>query len=201
MWVIGLRTRREHLSPVKAWLLVLVVATIHGHAVLARRHVVVGQLLVETGLHRVLDIAAVTLLEVASAGVAGHARDAAPVLAVAILHPVKTAGAGQLVLVVGEVGHALGHLGHHAERLHDAISRHVVHAIEVVQVSVILANSGRLLLGGGILLDVSLGVRQVGGTAGVSAADRALLEVTLENVASGERIAAQDTHVRAVARV
>lgn len=61
--------------------------------------------------------------------------------------------------------------------------------------------SSLLGLGLLVLLNVSLRVGQVASSRGVTTADGALLEVTLEDITSGKRIAAQDTHVRAVAGV
>ena len=52
-----------------------------------------------------------------------------------------------------------------------------------------------------VLLQMGLRMGQMAGSSWVSAADGALLEVTLENVTSGESIAAQNTHIRAVSGV
>lgn len=48
---------------------------------------------------------------------------------------------------------------------------------------------------------VSERVGQMGGSSGVSTTNGALLEVTLEDVTSRERIAAQNTHVRSITSV
>lgn len=52
-----------------------------------------------------------------------------------------------------------------------------------------------------VLLDMGLRVGQMASARGVAAADGALLEVTLEDVASGEGIPAEDTHVGAITSV
>ena len=52
-----------------------------------------------------------------------------------------------------------------------------------------------------VLLQMGLRMGQMAGSSWVPAADGALLEVALENVTSGESIAAQNTHIRAVSGV
>lgn len=52
-----------------------------------------------------------------------------------------------------------------------------------------------------LLLNVRLGVRQMAHARGISSSNRALLEVSLEDIAAGKRIAAQHAHVRAVTGV
>jgi hypothetical protein len=54
----------------------------------------------------------------------------------------------------------------------------------------------RVLSSSSILFDVRLGVGQVTRTSRVAAADGALDEVTLEDVAASKGVMAQDTHVR-----
>lgn len=52
-----------------------------------------------------------------------------------------------------------------------------------------------------VLLDVGLRVGQMASARGVAAADRALLEVALKDVASGEGIPAEDAHVGTITSV
>lgn len=52
-----------------------------------------------------------------------------------------------------------------------------------------------------VLLQVGLRMGQVAGSSWISAADGTLLEVALEDVTSGEGVAAQNAHVRAVSGV
>lgn len=103
-----------------------------------------------------------------------------------------------MVLVSGHVVHAVLD-GNHAEGVHHVVSWDVTKSVQVVQVTLVTEASS--LLGLSILLNVSLGVGQVASSGGVSTADRALLEVTLQDITSRKRIAAKDTHVRAVAGV
>ena len=56
-------------------------------------------------------------------------------------------------------------------------------------------------MSGLVLLQMRLRVRQMAGPGGVSTADRAFLEVALEDIASRKRIAAENAHVWAVASV
>ena len=48
---------------------------------------------------------------------------------------------------------------------------------------------------------MSSGIGQVASTRWVSAANRALLEMALEDVAAGEGVVAEDTHVGPVTRI
>lgn len=80
--------------------------------------------------------------------------------------------------------------------LHHSVTRNAGHAIHVVH----LTFNG-LLLSSSILLDVRLRVRQMARTRRVATSNRALDEVTLEDVATREGVAAQDTHVGAIAGV
>jgi hypothetical protein len=50
-------------------------------------------------------------------------------------------------------------------------------------------------------LQVTLGVLKMSETGWITTTNRALLEVALENVTSGERIFAQNTHVRPITGV
>jgi hypothetical protein len=181
------RTAREHRRPV--------LAPVHGHAVLGKRVAVVAHLLAQVGGDGARDLAVVGGLAVGA-----HHGHATPVLIVTIVQARQAAGTRKLGLLVGQVRHLVGDLGHHAKGLNHAVGRHVAKAVEVVQIA-ILSESSSLLLSLLVLLNVGLGVGQVAGAGGVAAADGALLEVTLEDVTSRERIAAQDTHVRAVAGV
>ena len=52
-----------------------------------------------------------------------------------------------------------------------------------------------------VLLQMSLRVGKMAGPGGVATADRALLEVALEDVASRKRIAAENAHIWAVTSV
>lgn len=56
-------------------------------------------------------------------------------------------------------------------------------------------------MSGLVLLQMRLRVRQMAGPGGVSTADRAFLEVALEDIAPRKRIAAENAHVWAVASV
>jgi hypothetical protein len=56
-------------------------------------------------------------------------------------------------------------------------------------------------MSGLVLLQMRLRVGQVAGPGGVSTADRAFLEVALEDIATGKRIAAENAHVWAVTGV
>lgn len=166
-------------------MLVPVRSTIHGHSVLTRGHAVAGHLLV---VHRVGDVGAIGLRGT-------HARSHI----VTILGMAAVAvGPRKLVLVAGHVAHAVVD-GDNAKGVNHAISRHVVHAIEVLHVSLVAEASG--LLGLGVLLNVSLRVGQVARSRGVPTTDGALLEVALQDVTSGKRITTKHAHIRAVASV
>jgi hypothetical protein len=73
---------------------------------------------------------------------------------------------------------------------------HVVHAIHMIHVALVGLLSILLLL-----LNVSLGMRQMTRPSRISSTDRALLEVSLEDITARKRIAAQHAHVWAVAGV
>lgn len=171
------RTRlREHLGPVEAGLLVGARSSVHGHAVLVG-HVEVGQLRVNVG-----SVAVVAT---------GHV----PAIPVGLI-VAHTARSRKLVLVVGHVSHIVRNLDH-TEWMDNAVSGHVIHAtIHVIHVAFI--GLLRILL---LLLNVGLRVRQMAHSGRVSSANRALLEVSLEDITTGKRIATQHAHVRAVASV
>jgi hypothetical protein len=76
----------------------------------------------------------------------------------------------------------------------------VAQAIEVVEITLV-GEAGGLLSLLLVLLNVSLRVRQVTSSSGVATADRALLEMTLQDITSREGIAAKNTHVRAITGV
>jgi len=103
-----------------------------------------------------------------------------------------------MVLVLGHVVHAVLD-GNHAKGMDHVVTRKVAQTIEVVQVAVVGETSSLLSLS--VLLDVSLRVGQVACSGGVSTTDRTLLEVALQDVTSGKRIATKNTHVGAVAGV
>lgn len=73
----------------------------------------------------------------------------------------------------------------------------VAQAIEMVEVTLMCEAGGflSLLL---VLLNMSLRMRQVTSSGGVATADRALLEMALQDITSREGIAAKNTHVRAI---
>jgi len=56
-------------------------------------------------------------------------------------------------------------------------------------------------MSGLIFLQMSLRVRKMAGAGGIATADRAFLEVTLEDITPGKRIAAENAHIWAVAGV
>jgi len=75
----------------------------------------------------------------------------------------------------------------------------VAQPIEVVEIAVMSKTSGLLCLL--VLLDVGLRMRQVTSSSGVATADRALLEMTLQDITSREGVAAENTHVWAITGV
>jgi hypothetical protein len=87
----------------------------------------------------------------------------------------------------------------HAKGVDHVVTGEVAQPIEVVKVTIVSKTGGLLCLL--VLLDVSLRMRQVTSSRGVATADRALLEVTLEDVTAREGIAAEDTHVWAITGV
>lgn len=183
-----MRTRWKHLRPIKSRLLVRVGAAIHGHPILAGGHAIIRHLLIA---HRVGNIVAVGLR-------CRHCRHISPVLIAPVLHSIQVTRSRELVLIAGHVVHAVRYW-YHAKRMHHAISRHIVQPVKMVQVAFIAKTSRLLCLG--VLLDMGLRVRQMTGPGGISASDRTLLEVTLENVASGESVAAENTHIWPVSSV
>lgn len=184
-----MRTSLEDLRPVKARLLVRVGTAVHGDTILTRRHTVGGHLLI---VHGARDVAAILLRT-------AHYRPThVPSVLVAIIKSTHAARSGELALVTTHIVHTILD-GDNAKGVHDAISSHVTKSTQVVQISAIFKSG--LLLSLSILLHVSLGVRQVAGASGVTTANGALLEVTLENVASGEGVPAEDTHVGAITSV
>lgn len=177
-----MRTSLEHLRPIEARLLVPVRSTIHGHSVLTRGHTVARHLLVVHGVRHISTIG----LRGSHAG--GHVI---PVL-------VGAAGTREMALVTSHVIHAVRD-GNHAKGMNHALSRHVVQAIEVVQVGLVAEANGLLSLS--ILFNVSLRVGQVASSCGVSTANGALLEVALQNVTSRKRITAKHAHVGAITSI
>lgn len=190
----------KHLRPVKSTrLLVRGLSCKHRHAVLVWRHGVVRELRVDVRGHGVRDSSVVALIEAAGPRVVTHhgTCDTASVAVVRVFHTVHAGLSGQVVLVVRHVRHAILSRDQ-AERVHHPIRTHVAHAVNGVEL-VLVTHS--LLLGSLVLLDVRMRVREMACSSGVATADRAFLEVALENIATGEGVAAQDTHVRAVAGV
>jgi len=122
----------------------------------------------------------------------------ASVSVVTIVKTAERAGSGQLALVLSHVVHAVIDRDH-AKGVDHVVSGQIAQAVEVVQVALVSETSS--LLGLGVLLDVRLRVGQMASSGGVSTADRALLEVALQNITSRKRIAAKDTHVWAIAGV
>lgn len=182
-----MRTSLEDLRPVKARLLVRVGTAVHGDTILARRHTVVGHLLIGHGAR---DVAAILLR-------ATHYRSHVPSVCITI-NSTHAARPGELALVTCHAVHSILN-GDNAKGVDNVVSCHVTQSIQVVQISSVFKSS--LLLSLGILLHMSLGVRQVASAGGVTTANGALLEVTLENVASGEGVPAEDTHVGAITGV
>jgi hypothetical protein len=179
-----LRTRLEQ-GPINGPL-GIVGSSEHRHAILALRHVVAGELRVDVGSHGSLNVVAI------DGPVVGHAASVAVLL---VIHTADAARSGELVLVIGHVGHIVGHLDH-SERVDDIVSLHAVKSVHLVHFTFL-----GFLLSSSMLLNVGLGVRQVTRPSRISSSDRALLEMSLEDIASGKRIAAQHAHVRAVAGV
>lgn len=187
----------KHLRPVKARLLIRVRASIHrhpiltgGHTILTGRHAVARHGL---AIHSVLHLVAAVGLRTTHRGRTGRHG---PAISVRVVESANAAGARHVVLVGAHVAHAVLD-GHHAEGvLTHVLLRHVVKAVELVEVA-LLAGSGALSM----LLDVRLGVRKMANARRVAAANGALLEVTLEDVTSREGIPAKYTHVRTVASV
>lgn len=182
------RTRLEDLRPVKARLLVRVGTAVHGNTILTRGHTVVWHLLIGHGARNVARI----LLRGA------HYRPSHVPPVRIIIKSTHAARPGELVLVATHAIHAILN-GNNTKGMNNVVPTHVTQSIQVVQISSILKSC--LLLSLSILLDVSLRVGQVASTGGVATADRALLEVTLENVASRECVPAENTHVGAVTSV
>lgn len=101
-----------------------------------------------------------------------------------------------MVLVRVHVVHTILNWNH-TERMVHAVLWHVVEAVELAKVTLVTHSSILLL----VPLNVRKRVRKVAHAAGVAAADGAFLEVTLQDITSRERIAAEHTHVRAITRV
>lgn len=182
------RTGLEDLRPVKARLLVRVGTAVHGNTILTRGHTVVWHLLIGHGARNVARI----LLRGA------HYRPSHVPPVRIIIKSTHAARPGELALVATHAIHAILN-GNNTKGMNNVVSTHVTQSIQVVQISSILKSC--LLLSLSILLDVGLRVGQVASTGGVATANRALLEVTLENVASRECVPAENTHVRAVTSV
>ena len=151
----------------------------HGHSILNWGHAVARGLLL---VHGARDVGTVLLRGTHH----GH------------LAPVRVIAAVKKIPIFGHVVHAVLD-GNHAEGVDHVVSRDVTKPVQVVQVTVVTKTSN--LLGLGILLNTSLRVGQVAGSGGVPTTDRALLEVTLQDIASRKRIVAKHTHVGAVAGV
>jgi hypothetical protein len=79
------------------------------------------------------------------------------------------------------------------------VTREVAQAIEMVEITLVSKTGGLLSLL--VLLDVSLRMRQVTRSGGVATTDRALLEVTLQDITSREGVAAENAHVWAITGV
>ena len=176
-----MRTGWEHRRPIKARLLGCVLACKHLQiAILGPGHAVVCQLRVDIGVHVVRNVPIVP-------------SDASAVSVV--LHAARP---GKLILIVRHAGQAIirGARDDPERMMTHVIHRHVTHTIHVVHVAL-----GEGFLRSSILLDMRMGMRKMAGSSGVSAANGALLKVTLENVTAGKRIATQHAHVRAVASV
>jgi hypothetical protein len=177
----------EHLRPVKARLWVLVGTTIHGHPILTGGHAIARHLLV---VH--VGVVAVRLRTTHD-----RARDGPPIRLIAIVKSADAVGARELILVVGHVAHTVVN-GDHAEGVDHAVVGHVVKPVKLVEVALVAHSSVLLLL---ILLDMSLRVRQVTNTSGVTTADGTLLEVAFQDIATREGVTAQNAHVRAITGV
>lgn len=161
---------------------------IGGHAVLAGGHAVARHGLAAHGAGDI--VAAIGLRTPHDRG--GHAS------AIGAIGVTNAARTGHVVLIGAHVVHAILLNGNHAERVVHAILRgEIVEPIKLVQIT-LLAHGSLLLL---VLLDMRLRMRQVAHTSRVSTANGALLEVTLQDVASREGVAAENTHVRAVTSV
>jgi hypothetical protein len=79
------------------------------------------------------------------------------------------------------------------------VCRKVTQTVQVVEITIV--SKAGSLLGLLVLLNVSLRVRQVTSSSRVTTADRTLLKVALQDITSGEGVAAEDTHVWAVTGV
>lgn len=178
------RTSLEHLGPVEVGLLARGRVAVHGHAILTGRHVVAVHVLAVHGA----NIAPIGLR-------ATHDGSHVSSVAISVIHAAHAAGARKMVLVTRHAIHAILN-GNHAERMDHAIAGHAVHLVHVAAF-----RHTRSLLRLGVLLNVSVRVGEMAGSGGVATADGALLEVTLQDVTSRERIAAKNAHVRAVASV
>lgn len=80
-----------------------------------------------------------------------------------------------------------------------SVGGHVVQSIAKVHVTCITGTASLSLIILLNLLNTALLVGQVAHSSGVSPANGALFKVALQNVTSGESIAAKHTHVRAFA--
>lgn len=181
--------RREHLSPVKAGLRLLVRGTIHGHTTLAGRDIVAVHVL---SIHGV-DVASIRLR-------ATHDRRShATTIAVSgVVHASHAGGARELVLVLMLVaGHTIHAIlnGNHAKGVNHAVAGHAAHLVHVT----IGHTSSLLRLG--VLFDVRLRVGKVGSSGGVATADGALLKVALQDITARKGVAAENTHVGTVTSV
>lgn len=191
---MGLRTILEHLGPIGT-----ARSTKHLHAILLLGHAVVGELGVDVGSHVVANfLTVVSLVEAAStSGTAHNGTSHASPVAIRVVNSIDAAGSRQLILVVAHVVHAIGG-GDEAKRVDHAVSGHVAHTVHVIHIASLTHS---LLLSLRVLLDMSLGVRQMAGASGVAATDGALDKMALQNITSREGITAQDTHIGAVAGV
>ena len=187
--VVGLmRTSLEHLRPIKARLLVPVRSTIHGHSVLSGRHAVASHLLL---VH--VGVSAIGLRSTHDLTV--HVPS---VSVVTVVETAERAGSRELALILGHVVHAVVDWNH-AKGVDHVVTREVAQAIEMVEITLVSKTGGLLSLL--VLLDVSLRMRQVTRSGGVATADRALLEVTLQDITSREGVAAENAHVWAITGV
>ncbi|KAM5519034.1 hypothetical protein FOXYSP1_09819 [Fusarium oxysporum f. sp. phaseoli] len=184
-----MRTSLEHLRPIKARWRVCVGAAVHGQSVLSGRHAVASHLLL---VH--VGVSAIGLRSTHDLTV--HVPS---VSVVTVVETTKRAGSRELALILGHVVHAIRDWDH-AKWVDHVVCGQVAQAIEVVEITLV-GEAGGLLSLLLVLLNVSLRVRQVTSSSGVATADRALLEMTLQDITSREGIAAKNTHVRAITGV
>lgn len=157
--------------------------------------------------HGAGDLAVVVLFKAGAAGTAarraGHGAPVAPVIAANSLDAAGPRKVALRQLVVVWVCLAIGHapIRHKVKWVETRVRGNTVQNVHVSHHISFSCGRQGIFMSGLVLLQVRLRVGQMAGPGGVTAADRAFLEMALEDIAPRKRITAENAHVWAVASV